>query len=93
MAVRYMSLTSIPRRLRATSKGSLAMTLRPNDALILYNVACVFTELGRKSEAMGALKKAWENGFRDTQWTRRDPDLVALHDEPEFDRLFPREDA
>jgi non-specific serine/threonine protein kinase len=38
---------------------------------------------------MGALRKAWENGFRDTQWTRRDPDLAPLHDDPEFDRLFP----
>ena len=73
----------------ATREATLAMTLRPNDALILYNVACVFTELERKSEAMGALRKAWENGFRDTQWTRRDPDLAALHDDPEFDRLFP----
>ena len=80
------------RREDATREANLAMTLRPNDALILYNVACVFTEIGRKAEGMNALRKAWESGFRDAAWARRDPTLVALHDDPEFDRLFPPEE-
>jgi serine/threonine protein kinase/Tfp pilus assembly protein PilF len=73
----------------AASQGSLAMTLRPNDALILYNVACLFCDLGRAEEAMGSLRKAWDAGYRDTQWTRNDPDLVPLHGHPEFERLYP----
>ncbi|MEO7368665.1 MAG: protein kinase [Gemmatimonadaceae bacterium] len=77
----------------ATREANLAMTLRANDAMILYNVACVFTVIGRKVEAMAALKKAWESGWRDAQWARRDPTLAALHDDPEFDRLFPLESA
>jgi non-specific serine/threonine protein kinase len=38
---------------------------------------------------LGALKKAWEAGFRDPSWARRDPELAILHGEPEFDKLYP----
>jgi hypothetical protein len=38
---------------------------------------------------MDTLRKAWEAGFKDASWARRDPDLVLLHDEPDFNRLYP----
>ena len=68
---------------------NMALALRANEASILYNAACVYCGLKRKAEAMDALRKAWEAGFRDAVWTRRDPDLALLHGEPEFDRLYP----
>jgi serine/threonine protein kinase/Flp pilus assembly protein TadD len=68
---------------------NLAVTLRANEASILYNAACLYCALNRKAEALDALKKAWEAGFRDAAWARRDPDLQMLHDEPEFNRLYP----
>ena len=68
---------------------NMAITLRANEASILYNAACVYCNLKRKAEAVDALRKAWEAGFRDAVWTRRDPDLALLHGEPEFDRLYP----
>jgi TolB-like protein/Flp pilus assembly protein TadD len=73
----------------ATREGNLAMALRPDDAIIMYNVACLFSNLRKKPEAMRALRKAWEGGFTDPQWARQDPDLLPLHDEPEFDKLYP----
>jgi serine/threonine protein kinase/Tfp pilus assembly protein PilF len=68
---------------------NLAVTLRANEASILYNAACVYCGLKKKPEAMDALRKAWEAGFRDAVWARRDPDLALLHGEPEFARLYP----
>jgi len=68
---------------------NLAVTLRANEASILYNAACLYCKLKRKPEAMDTLRKAWEAGYRDSAWARRDPDLVLLHDDPEFDRLYP----
>jgi len=73
----------------ATREADLAMILRPNDANIAYNAACVFCAMGKKGEAMAALKKAVAVGWKDAVWTRRDPDLAILHGDPEFDRLFP----
>jgi serine/threonine protein kinase/Tfp pilus assembly protein PilF len=68
---------------------NLAVTLRANEASILYNAACLYCFLHRKEEAMDTLRKAWEAGFKDAAWARRDPDLAMLHDDPEFDRLYP----
>ncbi len=68
---------------------SLAVTLRANEASILYNAACAYCGLKRKPEALEALRKAWEAGFRDSVWARRDPSLNLLHDDPEFDHLYP----
>ena len=72
---------------------NLAVTLRANEASILYNAACVYCCLKRKPEALDALHKAWEAGFRDAVWARRDPDLALLHGEAEFDRLYPEKPA
>ena len=68
---------------------NLAVTLRANEASILYNAACLYCKLNRKSDALDALRKSWEAGFKDSAWARRDPDLIPLHDEPEFHRLYP----
>ena len=73
----------------AMREAHLAMALRPDESTVMYNVACVFCQLGRKSEGLDALRKAWTAGFKDPSWARRDPALTILHDEPEFDRLYP----
>jgi non-specific serine/threonine protein kinase len=73
----------------AIREANLAMALRPNEATVHYNAACLFCTLGKKSEALDALRKAWESGFKDPDWARRDPDLISLHGDPEFERLYP----
>ncbi len=73
----------------AEREASLAISLRPNEAIVLYNAACVFCQLGKKPEALAAIHKAWDAGFRDPDWARRDPDLALLHGDPEFEKLYP----
>jgi serine/threonine protein kinase/Tfp pilus assembly protein PilF len=73
----------------AIREVTLAMVLRPNEATVLYNAACTFAGLGKRAEAIDALRKAWDAGFKDPDWTRRDPDLASLHGDPEFERLYP----
>ncbi|MGB7437160.1 MAG: protein kinase [Candidatus Acidiferrum sp.] len=68
---------------------NLAITLRANEASILYNVACAFCDMKKKPEALDALGKAWEAGFHDAVWARRDPSLALLRGDPEFERLYP----
>ena len=77
----------------ALQQLNMALTLRANEPSILYNVACIYCGLNRKAEALDALRKAWESGFRDAVWARRDPDLTPLHGDPEFDRLYPQAQA
>ena len=86
LALDYSEMKRLDDAVRETN---LAMTLRPDEATVLYNAACVFSQLNRKADSLQALRKAWDAGFRDPDWARRDPDLSLLHDDPEFERLYP----
>jgi len=86
----YAKLHRVEDSMRETN---LAMTLRANEASILYNAACNYCSLSKKPEALDALHKAWDAGFKDAIWARRDPDLVLLRDDPEFNRLYPASEA
>ena len=86
MATDYAELGRVDDAIRELN---MSMALRANEASILYNAACTYAILNRKREALETIKKAWEAGFKDSVWARRDPDLALLHDEPEFRRLYP----
>ena len=65
-----------------------AVDLRPHDSNILYNAACTYGVMKRKTEALEMLRRARAAGYVNTDWIRRDPDLACLHGEPEFEKLF-----
>ncbi len=64
-----------------------AVALRPNDGNTLYNAACTFGILLKKSEALETLRKAIKSGYGNLNWAARDSDLDCLHDDPEFQKL------
>lgn len=64
-----------------------AVALRPKDGTTLYNAACTYGVLGKKTEALDTLKKAASAGYGNMNWAARDPDLDCLHDDPEFRQL------
>jgi non-specific serine/threonine protein kinase len=73
----------------AIREMQFAVALRPDDANLLYNVACIYCNMNKKAEALEAITKAWEAGFRNADWARRDPDLALLNGDPVFERLYP----
>jgi non-specific serine/threonine protein kinase len=84
---------SLSRYDEAKREADLAMALRPDDTMILYNIACVFCLMGNAKEAMNSLKKACDAGYSATAWARQDPDLALLHGDPEFESLFSSPEA
>ena len=72
---------------RAVVETQKAIALRPTDSNILYNAACTYARLLMKKEALETLKQAKEHGVYNLDWMARDPDLVSLHDDPEFQRF------
>jgi len=64
-----------------------AVALRPNDGNTLYNAACTYGVLGRKTEALETLKKAFAAGYGNHNWAAKDSDLDCLHDNPDFQKL------
>ncbi len=65
-----------------------AVALRPDDANILYNAACVYAILKKKPEALALLKRAGTAGLSKWNWVARDPDLACLQGDPEFQQLI-----
>ncbi|HXR03165.1 MAG TPA: hypothetical protein VN836_00480 [Verrucomicrobiae bacterium] len=58
--------------------------LRPDDALVFYNLACSYSLTDQFDRAALALEKALNLGYRDFNWLARDPDLHKLRQQPVF---------
>jgi tetratricopeptide (TPR) repeat protein len=64
-----------------------AVALRPGDSNILYNAACTYGILGKKTEALETLRQAFAAGYGNRNWASKDSDFDCLHDDPEFRML------
>jgi hypothetical protein len=62
--------------------------MRFNDPNVLYNAACAYGIMSMKREALEMLKKAKAAGYANLEWAKRDPDLICVRDEAEFQQLF-----
>ncbi len=78
----------VDKQVEAIRQLETAVTLRPNDANILYNAACTSAVMNRKREALDVLWKTCAAGDTNWHWIARAPDLACLHEEPEFQRLL-----
>ena len=56
--------------------------LRPGDPLVQYNLACSYSLTGNFNQAVAALEKALNLGYRDFKWLAQDPDLSDLRLHP-----------
>ncbi|HTY09560.1 MAG TPA: protein kinase [Bacteroidota bacterium] len=65
-------------------KAARAIDLSPNDPLMFYNAACFYANINEKALALQTLKKALASGYGFHEWTKRDPDLDSLRNEPEY---------
>lgn len=63
------------------------VALMPQDATWRYNLACALAWRADKTEALDALSKAIDLGFRDADAIRKDSDLKHLAQEPRFAEL------
>ena len=67
-----------------------AMTLAPNDPLILYNAACNWALLDESEHALDGLERALEAGVAVGDWIRHDPDFQSLRNHPRFQAIVKR---
>jgi hypothetical protein len=52
--------------------------------MLLYNVACTYSLLGKKDEAISCIERAVDKGFGHKEWIDHDPDLNSLREDPRF---------
>ena len=67
-----------------------AMTLAPNDPLILYNAACNLAMLGESDRALDGLERALEAGVSVGDWIQHDPDFESLRSHRRFQAIVKR---
>jgi len=65
-----------------------ALEIDPEETSILYNVACVYSLLGRTEEAIGCLAKVMEHGTFYKNWATKDSDLDSLRSDLRFQALL-----
>lgn len=65
-----------------------ALAIDPEETSILYNVACVYSLLGRTEEALSCLGKVMEHGTFYKNWAAKDSDLDSLRSDPRFQALL-----
>jgi tetratricopeptide (TPR) repeat protein len=61
--------------------------LRPDDPLVLYNLACSYALTRRYEQAISALVRAIERGYHDFRWIAKDPDLKNLRKHKLFKKV------
>jgi adenylate cyclase len=79
-------LARIGRRKTALAWAARALELDGKDSAVLYNVGCLYSILGRTSDALRCLKKVVRSGWR-KEWIKHDPDWNALRGLREFRAL------
>lgn len=62
--------------------------LMPDNATAHYNLACSLSLSKRPGDALRSLRKAIDLGYSDIDWMIQDPDLEALKDRPDFQKLI-----
>jgi mannose-6-phosphate isomerase-like protein (cupin superfamily) len=59
----------------------------PDDATVLYNLACAESMLGRTNDALGHLEQSIANGERFRELAQTDTDFDPIREEPRFQEL------
>ncbi len=65
-----------------------ALAIDPEDSAVCYNVACIYSILGRADEAIQYLEQAIKFGFGDRDIIKNDPYLDPLRTHPSFQTLW-----
>jgi Flp pilus assembly protein TadD len=84
LAHAYGAVGRLQERLRTDQRLS---ALAPRDPRSFYNLACSYALLDRTDDAIGALERAFQLGFRDAVLLRKDHELDPLREHPRFVEL------
>ena len=75
---------------KALDQYQRALAIEPNNSIAHYNVACAYSRMKRIKEALDALERAIECGYRDVEWMEKDSDLDNIRDTERYKALVRR---
>jgi TolB-like protein/Tfp pilus assembly protein PilF len=65
-----------------------ALEIDSDDSVLLYNVACNYSTLGKIEDALDCLEQAFQYGTVSVAWMKNDEDLAAVRSHPRYQRLL-----
>jgi len=71
-------------RSEAMAEGKKAAKMSAKDPVMMYNLACLYSILNEKDEAVHWLSESIRYGRRDFEWMKRDPELESIRSHPGY---------
>jgi TolB-like protein/tRNA A-37 threonylcarbamoyl transferase component Bud32/Tfp pilus assembly protein PilF len=87
------ALAALGERQRSLEWASRILDKASEDALVLYNLCCLYSLAGEVTSALDALEKSYEAGLADPEWMRQDSDLDNIRHHPRYKELVKRMEA
>ena len=84
------ALAALGERQRSLEWASRILDKAGDDALVLYNLSCLYSLAGEVTSALDALEKSYEAGLADPEWMRQDSDLDNIRHHPRYKELVKR---
>ncbi|MCU0233776.1 MAG: protein kinase [Thermoanaerobaculales bacterium] len=84
------ALAALGETRRSLEWASRILDRAGNDALVLYNLACLYSLAGEVSSAMDALERSYDAGLADPEWMEQDSDLDNVREHPRYRALVKR---
>ena len=66
----------------------LALSMEPDEPMVLYNLACIWSLAGKTDEAIDCLERAVRAGLTQKSWLDHDGNLDPLRNDPRFQTLL-----
>jgi adenylate cyclase len=81
-------MAAVGQKERSLEWAEQALAMRPDDPMLLYNVGCIFSLLGRIEQAIPCLENAVKYGLSHKGWFEHDSNLDPLRSHPHFQALL-----
>jgi TolB-like protein/Flp pilus assembly protein TadD len=65
-----------------------ALSLEPNDSMLLYNAGCIYAVCDMPEQALNCLEKSVEMGLKLKEWFVNDSNLDSIRKHPRFQQLL-----
>jgi TolB-like protein/Tfp pilus assembly protein PilF len=87
------ALAALGERQRSLEWASRILDKAGDDALVLYNLACLYSLAGEVTSALDSLERSYDAGLADPEWMRQDSDLDNIRHHPRYKELVRRMEA
>ena len=82
------ALVCLGEREKGVRWAERALELEPDEPMVLYNAACIFSLAGELERALDCVEKAVAGGLGYVDWLRHDSNLDPLREQPRFQALL-----